>query len=177
MLVFIAGVHGVGKGYLCSQATDELNFLHKSASGLIKEFGNIQLDTNKLTDNIDKNQLVLLAALRELKKTGQNILLDGHFSLISKEGTITPIGVEVFSDMSLDHIILISEPETVIRERIYSRDGIDVKYNIEDLLNSEKEHAKKVASYLGIGLIELNSPSKEAFIATLKKLSTRSSCA
>lgn len=37
MLIFIAGVHGVGKGYLCSFAKEELEVNHISASELIKK--------------------------------------------------------------------------------------------------------------------------------------------
>lgn len=36
MLIFIAGVHGVGKGYLCSFAKDDFRVTHVSASELIK---------------------------------------------------------------------------------------------------------------------------------------------
>lgn len=172
MLVFIAGVHGVGKGYLCTHATNELNFLHKSASELITEFGDVQLDKNKLTDNINKNQLILLAALAQLKNDGCNILLDGHFTLLGKDGSITPLDAEVFNEMALDGIILVTEPENIIKERIHSRDGIDIDYDLKNLLKSETEHARKISNHLGIKLIELNSPSKEAFIDVLKKLST-----
>ncbi|MNG63976.1 adenylate kinase [compost metagenome] len=173
MLVFIAGVHGVGKGYLCTHATNELNFLHKSASELIREFGDVQLDKNKLTENINKNQLILLTALAQLKKGGSNILLDGHFTLLAKDGSITPLDTEVFNEMLLDGIILVTEPENIIKKRIHSRDGIDINYDLNNLLKSETEHARKVSSYLGIELIELNSPSEEEFIDALKKLSTR----
>ncbi|NXZ87924.1 AAA family ATPase [Serratia fonticola] len=170
MLVFIAGVHGVGKGYLCAQAEKELEFSHKSASELIREFGNIKFEKDKLTNDIDNNQLILLNALEQLKKNGSNILLDGHFTLLGKDGEINTLSANIFEGMSLDGIILVMEPAQVIRERIKSRDGIEIEYDLDNLLKSELINAREISSKLGVKLIELNSPSKEDFITALKNL-------
>ena len=86
MLIFIAGVHGVGKGYLCSFAKDDFGVTHVSASELIKNNSNIKFDNSKLTATPDKNQSILLTALNALKSKVSNILLDGHFTLINKNG-------------------------------------------------------------------------------------------
>ncbi|WP_407227376.1 hypothetical protein [Escherichia coli] len=60
MLIFIAGVHGVGKGYLCSFAKDDFGVTHVSASELIKNNSNIKFDNSKLTATPDKtNQYYL----------------------------------------------------------------------------------------------------------------------
>ncbi|MBZ6987667.1 AAA family ATPase, partial [Klebsiella pneumoniae] len=88
MLIFIAGVHGVGKGYLCSFAKDDFGVTHVSASELIKNNSNIKFDNSKLTTTPDKNQSILLTALNALKSKVSNILLDGHFTLINKNGDI-----------------------------------------------------------------------------------------
>ncbi|EFO2713906.1 AAA family ATPase, partial [Escherichia coli] len=53
MLIFIAGVHGVGKGYLCSFAKDDFGVTHVSASELIKNNSNIKFDNSKLTATPD----------------------------------------------------------------------------------------------------------------------------
>ncbi len=109
MLIFIAGVHGVGKGYLCSFAKEEFEVTHVSASELIKNNSQLTFNSSKLTATPDKNQIILLTALKELTSKKQNILLDGHFTLINTKGDVEELKPEIFEKMSLDGVILIEE--------------------------------------------------------------------
>ncbi|MCU6339273.1 AAA family ATPase [Enterobacter quasiroggenkampii] len=170
MLIFVAGVHGVGKGYLCKKTLERLDILHKSASELIQENSTTLLDKHKHTDNVDGNQTILINALAEYKKNNSNLLLDGHFSLLDKEGRIKDISLETFSGMSIDHVILISESEETIRERIKSRDGIEINYNLKKLIEHETQNAIYITSKLNISFSELKSPSSEDFIKKIQEL-------
>lgn len=169
MLIFIAGVHGVGKGFLCSLAEKEFEVTHASASNLIKENSNIKFDSTKHTATPDKNQTILLTAISDLKNKSSNILLDGHFSLIDKDGDIKNLKIEVFNKMLLDGVILISEPCEVIIERLLTRDGVATNYNITKLITSERDNALKITSELKIPLVILESPSKDIFFSALKE--------
>lgn len=169
MLIFIAGVHGVGKGFLCSLAEKEFEVTYASASNLIKENSNITFDSTKFTATPDKNQTILLAAIDDLKNKNSNILLDGHFSLINKDGDVNNLKIEVFKEMKPDGVILISEPSEVVIERLLSRDGVSSSYDITKLINSEKDNAIKITSELEIPLVILESPSKDIFFCALKE--------
>ena len=173
MLIFVAGVHGVGKGYLCKKALDYYDVVHKSASALIKENSTTILNKDKHTDNVDGNQVVLIKALAEYKKNNSHLLLDGHFALLDKEGSIKDIPQETFSGMKIDYVILISESVETIRERVKSRDGIEINYNINELIDRELQNAIKITSALNIPFIELKAPSSEDFIKKLQELGVK----
>ncbi|EGH8510157.1 AAA family ATPase [Salmonella enterica] len=170
MLIFIAGVHGVGKGHLCSLAEKETGVIHVSASDLIKNNSQLTFDNTKFTATPDKNQRILLAAIKDLKNKETNILLDGHFSLINNIGEVENLKITVFNEMQLDGVILITEPPEIITQRLLSRDGVKISYNLEQLIKSEKENAIHITNELKIPLIILNSPSKDSFYAALKEL-------
>ncbi|WP_407578873.1 ATP-binding protein [Citrobacter koseri] len=170
MLIFVAGVHGVGKGYLCKKALDRLDILHKSASELIKENSTTALNKDKHTDNVDRNQLTLIQALTEYKKNNANLLLDGHFALLDKDGRIKDITQETFSGMNIDYVILISESEETIRERIRTRDGIEINYALNELIEHETQNAMYITSELNIPFYELKSPTSEDFIKKIHEL-------
>ncbi|OLU12789.1 hypothetical protein BVH01_20650 [Pseudomonas sp. PA1(2017)] len=84
MTVFVAGVHGVGKSYLCQQYALEYGVLHESSSGLIRqELSLAQWSADKKVKNVDANQLALRSAVNRINHQGLSLLLDGHFVLIS----------------------------------------------------------------------------------------------
>ncbi|MCS1261798.1 ATP-binding protein [Escherichia coli] len=170
MLIFIAGFHGVGKGYLCSFAKDDFGVTHVSASELIKNNSNIKFDNSKLTATPDKNQSILLTALNALKSKVSNILLDGHFTLINKNGDIEVLKQEVFEEMGLDGVILVEESPDTIRERIMKRDGSDITYDLNKLMEAERENAKYVTNKINVPLIILESPTTNDLSIALEKL-------
>lgn len=63
-MIFISGVHGVGKGYFCNLVNKELGIESYTASDLISKGKDIDFDSNKLVSDIEDNQLYLLAAVR-----------------------------------------------------------------------------------------------------------------
>ncbi|BBV72290.1 ATP-binding protein [Enterobacter hormaechei] len=170
MLIFIAGVHGVGKGYLCKKYVESNQAIHKSASQLIREHGKIELPTSKLTENIDRNQLILLAAVDNLTQNGCILLLDGHFALASKDGTITAIESDVFKGLKPDGVILLQNDIDLITQRINERDGDTIKYNISSLIEEEKNNAKKICSELDIPLKEIYSASITDFSDAIEEI-------
>lgn len=170
MLIFIAGVHGVGKGYLCSFAKEEFEVTHVSASELIKNNSELTFNSSKLTATPDKNQLILLTALKELTAKKQNILLDGHFALINKKGDVEALKTEIYEKMSLDGVILIEESDELIRERVMLRDKTQITYNLEKLIETERKNATCITEKIKVPLIILKSPTKDEFFIALKNL-------
>lgn len=174
MLIFIAGVHGVGKGYLCEKYVESNQAIHKSASQLIREYGKIELPTSKITEDIDKNQIILLAAIDSLTKNGCMLLLDGHFALVSKDGIITAIETDVFERLNPDGVILLQNEINVIKKRISERDGGTIKYDISSLIESENKNAKKICGALDIPLKEIHSASIKDFSNAIEEIKRES---
>ncbi|CAH3472253.1 AAA family ATPase [Citrobacter freundii] len=174
MLIFIAGVHGVGKGYLCKKYVESNHAIHKSASQLIREYGQIELPTSKLTEDIDRNQLILLAAVDNLTQNGCILLLDGHFALVSKDGTITAIETDVFKRLNPDGVILLQNDTDLITQRIIERDGDTIRYDISSLIEHEKDNAKKICTDLDIPLKEIYSASIKDFSDAIEDIKRES---
>jgi len=163
MLIFVAGVHGVGKGFLCNNYIKNSNVLHKSASQLIRENSNITLTDNKLTSGMEQNQKILIAALDKLKSENKILLLDGHFSLVSKYGEVKKLSSSVFKSINIDMVVLIENTKDIITKRIIERDNSEPAYDIEELIKAESENANSICTELNIPLIRLMSPTLNEF--------------
>ncbi|MEZ3415910.1 AAA family ATPase [Pantoea dispersa] len=173
MLIFIAGIHGVGKGYLCERYILNNDFLHKSASQLIRENGNITLSSDKLTTDIERNQAILISALDKMRENDENLLLDGHFSLIGENGSVNLLPCEIFKLMKIDAVILIENDKDLIEKRILDRDGSKPLYDIMNFMTSERNNAISICNKLEIPLKTLTAPNLNEFDEAIKEIRRR----
>ena len=68
-MIFIGGVHAVGKGTLCHRLHEELGIISYSSSKLIESTRNLTFSADKKTKvNID-NQSALIAAVQQKKQS------------------------------------------------------------------------------------------------------------
>lgn len=93
-MIFVSGIHGVGKTYFCNMVKDKLGINNYSASQLIAGRREKGFSADKFVSDIDDNQVLLLNAINELRQTGEEFILDGHFCLLNEEGVITRIPME-----------------------------------------------------------------------------------
>lgn len=152
-MIFISGVHGVGKSYFCNRVKDVTGIECFSASSLIKERKKQGFPADKRVADIDENQLYLLAAVDDLRASLGEFLLDGHFCLLNTEGVITRIPLDTFTTLKPEAIVLLTEDPKVIAKRRQERDG--VKHEASDVSvfqNEEVKYAKEVAELLQVPL-------------------------
>lgn len=150
-MIFISGVHGVGKSYFCDLLREHLGVDSYTASTLIAEKKKVGFSSDKHVSDIDKNQLYLLEAVKELRESGKEFLLDGHFCLLDKLGKIARIPMETFTSLAPDAIVLLTEEPAIIAERRKQRDGIDHSaVDIKAFQDEEKTYANDVAALLRI---------------------------
>lgn len=167
MRVFIGGIHGVGKSYLCNKFCLSNNWLHRSSSELIREYKQQSWNDNKQVANISDNQEILINALNDIK---EDLLLDGHFVLINQYDELTEIDGEVFKKMDIDAIILVENTIEIIEERFKSRSGKEMNVNLSDFLTREHSHAQHIANKYNIPLIILHAPSEDDFNKAVKSI-------
>lgn len=150
-MIFISGVHGVGKSYFCDKVRADFGIETYSASKLIAVRKNAGFSNDKRIRDIDENQTYLLAAVQELNATGTQYLLDGHFCLLNADGIVTRIPPETFKVLQPEAIVLLTERPEIIAERRKQRDGIvhDVRA-IRHFQDEESSYAKEMAEALGI---------------------------
>jgi adenylate kinase len=161
-VIFLAGVHGVGKGYLGSSVAKSLRIAHYTASQLIRqEKGLATWDSTKMVADVDDNQLALIRAVERCVRSEPDILLDGHFVLRSAAGGLARLSTNVFSSLNLSGVILLSDDAEVISSRLLSRDGVLTSPQaIADLAVEEALHANAVCRFLKVPLVLIESPNE-----------------
>lgn len=160
-MIFISGVHGVGKSYFCDMVKKSTGIESYSARTLITNKKHTGFAKDKLIPDIDDNQQYLLQAIDELRNSGHNFILDGHFCLLDAFGVITRIPIDTFKSLKPDAIILLMEESGVIVARRKERDGVNTSIqNIEEFQQEEYTYAKEVAAEINARLF-VSSGSKD----------------
>ncbi len=170
MIILVAGVHGVGKSYLCSEYAKHSGVNHKSASQIIKEQLSESAWTNRLfASDIEKNQKALVSGIEKYKESGI-LLLDGHFVLINKNNQLVDIPIETYSSLNLSGIILIESDIETIKNRINNRDSSLPNIDFEQFINREHFNATKVSLNLNLPLEILANPNQLSFSESIDRI-------
>ncbi|NLK94698.1 MAG: AAA family ATPase [Clostridiales bacterium] len=152
-VIFIGGVHGVGKTTTCNRIVSNINIKHYSSSKLISKLRNDVVNVNKKVIDINNNQNILLQALDIYTDRDTLLLLDGHFCLINRDGAIEKIPIQTFESLGIVHIILLVDNPYKISQRLKDRDyEIYTTEFIDNFQKYEIEYAKIVAKEIGIKL-------------------------
>ena len=145
-MIFVSGVHGVGKSYFCKLVKDSVGIETYSASALISAKKRSGFSKEKLIPDIDENQQFLLWAVDELRTLCQNFILDGHFCLLNASGEVQRVPYDTFAMLKPDAIVLLTENPEIIASRRKRRDGIEVAIeSIKYFQREERLYANEVA--------------------------------
>jgi predicted transcriptional regulator/adenylate kinase len=171
-VIFIAGVHGVGKTTLCSGIADSQGFIHKSASQLIREAKASAIARNsKAVTDIPGNQQLLVDAVSRINQSGQTLLLDGHLALLNSAKKAEALPTKVFADLGIDGIVMIHDKPSSIVERLKQRDGNGIGFDeIKALQALENSRAKIVTGELGLPLFRVKAFDDSTFSKALGAL-------
>lgn len=161
-MIFIAGVHGVGKTYTCNQLKKD--FVVYSASGLIEQYSKIHYSGYKKAYNIENNQRHLINIVGQMESHGEKFILDGHFCLFNADGEVEKISYEIIRQLHIEGIILIWDKEDIIQKRIQMRErksDLLTLYEIVNLQEQEINYAQNVAQTLNIPLALINASNED----------------
>lgn len=149
-IIFIGGVHGVGKSTFCHSAALKFNAKHHSASELISKATQNKNNKNKRTNRINENQEVLLQAINELLDSQTLYFLDGHFCLLNKKGAITRIPSSTYKNIfPIAFITLYDEPINIFH-RLHNRDNETHEVDlIAELQKQELKYSEEIATSFG----------------------------
>lgn len=164
-VIFVAGIHAVGKSTACEFVSAELGIPHYTASQIIRGEKSAAVPAgSKLVDDVAENQRLLIQGVSRLSASGI-ILLDGHFTLQRKsDGAIEAISVDVFREIQVSAVVVFTDDPVKIAERTFARDEavLPLKY-LQDHQEAEVMHAKQVASALGVPIVMLQAFDTKAF--------------
>jgi adenylate kinase len=157
-IIFIGGIHGVGKGTACAKIQQSLFVEHLSASDILK-WSEVSPDrSNKLVKDISDTQDRLIKGLQKTVDPNKKYILDGHFCLFDSNGKVNPVPLDTFLEISPILVSVITCDPVIIAKRLKDRDGR--KYNISTIVemqNTEIEHAQLIADRLKVSFIELSN--------------------
>lgn len=156
-IIFIGGIHGSGKGTVCEILKARTHLTHLTASEVLK-WEEISKSQEKKVSDIDQMQNRLLTNLNKIISNNKTYLLDGHYSLLNKEGVPEKIPAQTFKDIDPSKLILVTADPEVIKNRLEKRDALIYDINlITEFQNLEISFAKEISTLLQISLLCINS--------------------
>ncbi len=172
-LIFVGGIHGVGKSTICRNVCVDNTFTHLTASELIKsESHNKSLLNNpssKKVSALKDNQKCLTLALEKKTSQGGSFLLDGHFVLFDTDGKIQKIPLATFKKIMPEELVVITGDPKIIQDRLYGRDK--QKYELRALREMQKKevaHAIRIGAKLNIKVKQLEMDDTKGFLKLVK---------
>lgn len=154
-IIFIGGIHGVGKGTICKEIVSKTDLIHITASEILK-WSEISDSDNKLVTNISSTQERLIVGLKNLIKKDEKYLLDGHLCLLNSNEISSRIDEVTFDQINPKAIAIVIDNVEKIIKRLEIRDGknYDAKV-LNQLQQMEIEYAKYLANKYSILYIEI----------------------
>ena len=154
-IIFIGGIHGVGKGTICKEIALKTDIVHLTASQILK-WEEISDSDNKLVKNITSTQDRLIKGLKNLIKKDKKYILDGHFCLLNSNQVPSRIDEETFDQINPKVIAIVIDDIQEIAKRLETRDGKIYDTNVlNQLQQMETEYAKYLSDKYSIPYIEI----------------------
>lgn len=154
-MIFLGGVHGVGKTSMCAGAFERFGLKTISASSIIRsEREYPSSDSRTAVSNVGGNQELLVRGVRRLMAENPGrYLLDGHFALRTQAGNIEEIDADVFKAIGVNGLICLFDDPAAIAQRLVDRDGVIHDASaISELQSAELRSAETVSRSLQLGL-------------------------
>ena len=142
-LVFVAGIHGVGKSTICHALANLVGAIHLSSGELISRTRTTdpKAPSDKRVGDVQKNQDALITALEA--QQAERIILDGHFVLLRTDGQISEVPMTTFTALAPSGVVLLIDAPRAIASRLSMRDG--KRYSQRELAElQERERAAAV---------------------------------
>lgn len=157
LLLFIGGVHGVGKDYFSQHYLTPSGGYCRSASSIIKEWKKEEFKS-KLTSDIDGNQEALLYGIGKLREQYYFLVLTGHLVLLDKQKEFVKVASQIFARMAPSIIAILTDDPSKIQEKLLDRDKIS--WNLDEIKafqDMELQTALQLSQELKIPFITHNN--------------------
>jgi len=174
-MIFLGGIHGVGKSSMCAEAAQRNGLTVFGASAIIRAERQVpSVDSRTAVRDVRGNQELLIQGVRKrVPQSSGYFVLDGHFALRTLDGAIERIDPAVFVALGIDHFICVRDDPQAIAARLLDRDGAIHKVgNIAGLQSDELDHAGCVSRELKIQLDVIQAFDYKGFEACLRHIAS-----
>ncbi|WP_298155229.1 ATP-binding protein [Flavobacterium sp.] len=166
-IVFIGGIHGSGKGTVCTEIASKSKLIHITASEILK-WNEISASENKLVGNITSTQDRLIIGLKNLVEKDKEYLLDGHFCLLNSFGSPCRIDEKTFDLINPKIISIVIDDINEIIKRLEKRDGVKYEANVlNELQEMEIEYSKYLSLKYSVPYIEIRNSDYKRLLKIL----------
>lgn len=165
-MIFLGGVHGVGKTSMCAGVSERFGLQIISASAIIREeSAQLSSDSRTAVLNVGGNQGLLVRGVQRIVADPHDrYLLDGHFALRTLAGHIEAIDTDVFRATGVSGLICLIDDPAAIARRLSARDSeVHDVIAISQLQAAELNSAEAVSRTLGLGLNVIQAFDARAF--------------
>jgi adenylate kinase len=172
-MIFLGGVHGVGKTSMCNRISERFQLIVVSASAIIRaERSQPSSDSRTAVMNVDGNQDLLIRGVQRLVTNEPgHYLLDGHFALRTLGGNIEEVATDVFHSIGAKGLVCLVDEPSAIAQRLAERDGESQDLDaISQLQAAELSSAELVSRTLGIHLKVVRAFDERGFEESLRAL-------
>lgn len=167
-IIFIGGIHGVGKGTLCKKISKKFSLEHLSASEVLK-WNELSAKSNKNVENFKSTQSRLISGLKRIIKNNNTYLLDGHFCLLNKKGVPEKVTEDTFLKIRPKAIIVMTEDINIILDRLKCRDNSNYNYKtLSKMQDLELNYSKEISIKLKVPHINVVNGDYSIFSNFLK---------
>lgn len=147
-IIFIGGIHGVGKGTLCKKICNELNLQHLSASDVLK-WEEISEKENKLVKDFTSTQNRLITNLQQIVNENERYVLDGHYCLLNMDNLPEKIDFDTFRALNPFAFIIVVDDVDEVKRRLESRDKREYDHELLfEFQQQELDYSKELAEQL-----------------------------
>lgn len=150
---FVGGIHGAGKSTFAKSIAAEMGLSCYSASRVISDAAAFNKNKQITAGEVSSNQASLVTGLKEAGWFVDGGFLDGHFVLRAECAAPLPVAADVFAQLELDAMLVLTARPSTIVKRLKDRDGVCWDQSVVDeMQQNELLHAKTVSEQLGIPL-------------------------
>lgn len=170
-IIFVGGIHGVGKSTLCKEISSQTGLKYLSASQVLK-WGKVSENPNrKLVADVNHTQDLLLSGLKSLIVPEEVYLLEGHYCLLDSNSSIARVPQETFIAINPILFGLIVDDERKIQERVMARDGEACNLDLYIEMQAEEiKYASEIAGQINVPLKVFRPEEVHGFVNYIKQL-------
>ena len=148
-LVFMGGIHGSGKNYIIDNFLSGLPIEHLTASSVLKWNEYCDNPNLKKVNSIMDTQNRLTSNLAQLIGPDKQYILNGHYTLLNKDGHLKRITKDTFIKISPKTLYLKISDISAIYDRLKERGGNKwSKELIKSMQKKEVIHAQYISKIL-----------------------------